>query len=65
MKEFALKHPILTFLLVDGVIAGLFRTIQAFAPNGESNGEKTEEEDKSVADPEEGLVQQIDKEEKK
>lgn len=61
MKEFALKHPILTFLLVDGVIAGLFRTIQAFAPNGE----KAEDEEKSVADPEEGLVQQIDKEEKK
>lgn len=61
MKEFAMKHPILTFLLVDGVIAGLFRTIQAFAPSSE----KAEDEEKSVADPEEGLVQQIDKEEKK
>ena len=32
MKEWALKHPILTFLLVDNVIFGLLNTIRAFAP---------------------------------
>ena len=31
MKEFALKHPILTFLLADTLISGLFGTIRAFA----------------------------------
>ena len=61
MKEFALKHPILTFLLVDGIVAGLSQTIRAFAPGSE----KAEEEDKPAVDPEENLAQQIDKEEKK
>lgn len=32
MKEWALKHPILTFLLVDGLITGVLKTINAFAP---------------------------------
>ena len=27
MKEFALKHPIITFLLVDSLIAGAYKTI--------------------------------------
>lgn len=33
MKEWIMKHPILTFLLVDGVITGLFNTIRTFAPS--------------------------------
>ena len=63
MKEFAMKHPIITFLLVDGLLTGLFRTIQAFA----QNGEKAEDNDgeKSVEDPEEDLAQHISKEETK
>jgi hypothetical protein len=32
MKEFALKHPILTFLLADALICGVFNTIRSFAP---------------------------------
>ena len=32
MKEFALKHPILTFLLADSLICGIVNTIRAFAP---------------------------------
>ena len=63
MKEFAMKHPIITFLLVDGLLTGLFRTIQAFAPNGEKA--EAEDEDKSVSDPEEDLAQHISKEETK
>ena len=35
MKEWIMKHPILTFLLVDGAVTGLFKTIRAFAPNQE------------------------------
>lgn len=35
MKEWIMKHPILTFLLMDGVITGLFNTIRTFAPNQE------------------------------
>ena len=63
MKEFAMKHPIITFLLVDGLLTGLFRTIQAFAPNGEKA--EDEDEDKSESDPEEDLAQHISKEETK
>lgn len=65
MKEFALKHPIITFLLVDGLLTGLFRTIQAFAPNGEKAEDEKSEEDKSENDPEEDLAQHISKEETK
>lgn len=49
MKEFALKHPIITFLLVDGIITGLFNTIRAFAPNSDTHdsgeSEATEEDE--------------------
>ena len=49
MKEFALKHPIITFLLVDGIITGLFNTIRAFAPNNVAQtvdeSEATEEDE--------------------
>lgn len=67
MKEFAMKHPIITFLLVDGLLTGLFRTIQAFAPNGEKAEaeDEDEDEDKSESDPEEDLAQHISKEETK
>lgn len=63
MKAFAMRHPIITFLLVDGLLTGLFRTIQAFAPKGE----KAEDEDgeKPESDPEEDLAQHISKEETK
>lgn len=30
MKEFAMKHPIITFLLVDGLLTGLFRDDPGF-----------------------------------
>ena len=71
MKDFIMKHPIITFLLADAFMTGLFNTIRAFAPNGEKaeaeDGEKSvsdpEDEDKSVSDPEEDLVQHISKEE--
>ena len=51
MKEFALKHPIITFLLVDGIITGLFNTIRAFAPSSATQtGDESEatEEDEAV-----------------
>ena len=32
MKEFALKHPILTFLLVGTLVSEVMGTIRAFAP---------------------------------
>ena len=32
MKEWALKHPILTFLLADSLICGVLNTIRSFAP---------------------------------
>ena len=51
MKEFALKHPIITFLLVDGIITGLFNTIRAFAPNGgtqDTDESEATEEDEAV-----------------
>lgn len=31
MKEFALKHPIFTFLLAESVIFGVVRSVQAVA----------------------------------
>jgi hypothetical protein len=64
MKEWALKHPILTFLILDGIIG----TIRAFAPgnktirvwsttktDGDSPEEKEEKEDQ-----EETLQKQIE-----
>lgn len=57
MKEFMLKHPILTFLLADSLIAGLFNTIRAFAPK---NPEAEKEEND---DPEEGLAKSIENKE--
>lgn len=52
MKEWIMKHPILTFLLVDGAIAGLFKTIQSFAPK--------QEDIPKEEDPEANLTVQID-----
>ena len=34
MKEFALKHPFLTFLLVDGAITGIVKIVTAFTGKG-------------------------------
>ena len=57
MKEFMLKHPIITFLLADAFMTGLFNTIRAFAPK---NQEAEKEEGK---DPEEDLAKSIENEE--
>ena len=49
MKEWIMKHPILTFLMVAGIASELFDTIRAFAPGGELEPEpeaKNEEETK-------------------
>lgn len=47
MKEFALKHPILTFLLVDTLIAAVTNTIRAFARDDKTEAtEDTETETK-------------------
>ena len=56
MKEWIMKHPILTFLLVDGAIAGLFKTITAFAPKRED----IPKEEAAEEDPEANLTVQID-----
>jgi len=67
MKEWILKHPILTFLLVDGAMTGIFNTIRAFAPAATvttEEGEKAEEEtDKN--DNEAALQKQIENKEEK
>lgn len=36
MKEWALKHPIMTFLLADSLIAGVLKTINAFSPRAKA-----------------------------
>lgn len=56
MKEWILKHPILTFLLVDGAITGLFNTIRAFAPKQED----APKEEVAEEDPEANLKVQIE-----
>lgn len=57
MKDFIMKHPIITFLLADAFMTGLFNTIRAFAPkNPESEKEKDE-------DPEEDLAKSIENKE--
>lgn len=40
MKEFALKHPILTFLLASTLVSEVLGTIRSFAP-GNSEAEAT------------------------
>ena len=65
MKEFALKHPILTFLLADAVITGIVNVVRtglvAFGKNGpsiaavkitETNNNKEETTDESSTDAE-------------
>jgi hypothetical protein len=45
-----LKHPILTFLLADAFMTGLFSTIRAFAPkNPEAEKEKDEDPGEDLA----------------
>lgn len=56
MKEWILKHPILTFLLADSVITGLFKTISLFAPKRED----IPKEEASEEDPEANLTVQIE-----
>lgn len=66
MKEWILKHPILTFLLVDGAMTGIFNTIRAFAPATTVTTEEekaSEEEDKN--DNESALQRQIESKEEK
>lgn len=58
MKEWALKHPIMTFLLVDSLITGILKTINAFAPKktvcpaAEDGGEKNDAVEMTVEVPE-------------
>lgn len=56
MKEWILKHPILTFLLADSLIAGLFNTIRAFTPKTED----VPKEEAAEEDPEANLKVQIE-----
>jgi hypothetical protein len=45
MKEWIMKHPILTFLLADSLICGVLNTIRSFAPkNTAPASEETTEE---------------------
>lgn len=61
MKDFIMKHPIITFLLADAFMTGLFNTIRAFAPkNPEANPEAEKEEDE---DPEKDLAKSIENKE--
>lgn len=60
MKDFIMKHPILTFLLADTLIAGLFNTIRAFAPN-QAPVASTEEEPEN--DAEDDLLNRIESKE--
>ena len=57
MKDFIMKHPIITFLLADAFMTGLFNTIRAFAPKN-PEAEKEENED-----PEEDLAKSIENKE--
>lgn len=45
MKEFALKHPILTFFLCDTLICGVVNVLSAFASGRKKNAEEPKEED--------------------
>lgn len=57
MKDFIMKHPIITFLLADAFMTGLFNTIRAFAPK---NPEAEKEEND---DPEGDLAKSIENKE--
>ena len=52
MKEWALKHPILTFLLVDTIAYNLFVTVKYIvnAVKGTEEKEETAEEKEEAAD---------------
>ena len=71
MKEWIMKHPILTFLLVDGALSGIFNTIRAFAPVSTTvetettvtTEEKAQDEDEN--DNEAALQKQIENKEEK
>ena len=74
MKEWILKHPILTFLLVDGALTGIFNTIRAFAPvtttvttetTVTTKEEKSQAEDEDENDNEATLRKQIENKEEK
>lgn len=47
MKEFALKHPILTFLLASTLVSEVLGTIRAFAP-GKAEAEEKDTENCEV-----------------
>lgn len=51
MKEWMLKHPIMTFLLADTLITGVLKCIACFSPNYKVEEEEKEEK----ADP--GILQ--------
>lgn len=54
MKEFATKHPILTFLLVDSAIGGILKTVRyivdAFTYKPDPNTKEEEPEDEPAGD---------------
>lgn len=54
MKEWMLKHPIMTFLLADTLITGVLKCIACFSPNY-----KPEQKE----DPEDALAEKIGKDE--
>lgn len=43
MKEWIMKHPILTFLLADSLICGVLNTIRSFAPKNTAPASEEEE----------------------
>jgi hypothetical protein len=66
MKEWILKHPILTFLLVDGALSGIFNTIRAFAPVSTTvETETTVTTEEKENDNEAALQKQIENKEEK
>ena len=66
MKEWILKHPILTFLLVDGAMTGIFNTIRAFAPSATVTTEEEKAAEEADENDNESILQrQIESKEEK
>ena len=63
MKEWIMKHPILTFLLADSLICGVLNTIRAFAPKEVTVGVDGSDIDVEIEDEDDGHT--IGKEESK
>lgn len=63
MKDFIMKHPIITFLLADAFMTGLFNTIRAFAPKNPEAEKEEDEDDRPAVDPEGDLAKSIENKE--